>query len=185
MQIIECCLFVCGVLQLCSGQDINCTAAQGAEFTVYTISEVSRVSDVKPYDCEYSWTADNVIANHEQKNELVVKNTINAIVTSKCIDAVIFERSCISEGGSYRANCMINCTLNAPRFQKHQELSHIWIGPIVGVASIFLLGFLCGLCYKFKDKLFQVMEWTGIRRHYKSVMMLGVKPETADVETGS
>ncbi|XP_078133468.1 uncharacterized protein LOC144535070 [Sander vitreus] len=163
---IECCLlFLCGVLRLCSGQDINCMAAQEAEFTMYTISEVSRVSDVEPSDCEYSWTADHVIANHKEKNpELVLTHTINAIVTTKCFDTVIFKRNCISERESYMAYCAINCTLNAPWFQKHREFSYIWIG-IVGVAAIFLV--VLGILF------------------FRECKSDAVKPKAADVEMGN
>ncbi|XP_038583817.1 uncharacterized protein LOC119909675 isoform X2 [Micropterus salmoides] len=168
-----------GFLQLCSALNINCTVTDDDQ-TKYSISDVSWVSDAKAMKCEYSWTGTQVIANQNgEMPELVLTNNINTLVILKCLDNIVFTRSCVSEGTEYTANCTVNCTLKALRLS--QKETRYWIPSIV-VLIIFLLAVVVLMFLGFLYSKHKTCSQLGCI--YTVVTKQSVDPDASDVEAG-
>ncbi|XP_044023056.1 uncharacterized protein LOC122861982 isoform X2 [Siniperca chuatsi] len=194
MRIVAWCLFLCGLLQLHSAQDINCTVTvTDDDQTTYNISGMSHASGVDASKCEYSWTdsgtGNGVIAHHKGANpDLVLSNTINTLVTSQCFDKIVFAENCVSEGSGYTAICTVNCTLFALQMdQKAKEISRSWIPAIVAVVIVLpVVVLLLVICYcKFRDKTPRICSCNQLGCIYTAVKTQNVDLKAARVEVGN
>ncbi|KAK2891580.1 hypothetical protein Q8A73_017245 [Channa argus] len=146
-------LCLCGVLQFCIAQDINCIVVPDAGQITYIVN-ISKVPHDS--DCDYSWTSPGnlVIGNNEDQNTTVVRNkSISSLILSTCFNEVSYIRRCVSEGTEYRRTCTFDCSENAllqTKINVENDGPYKWI---VAVIVILLLVVIGAVCSYYRDKI--------------------------------
>ncbi|KAI3367896.1 hypothetical protein L3Q82_026726, partial [Scortum barcoo] len=171
--------FSCALVTLCSAQSPVCRATQDGNQTTYALSGLPPVAIEY---CEYSWNSKgHVLANHkESDNKMVIENSINGLVTSRCLPEIDFMRSCTTEREPYAVNCTAQC--HDALSQDDKEISHFWFGAlaVVFLVSLIALALFFVSRSMFGDSRCGQQMWSAVARCGKKM-----NPPKPDVEAGT
>lgn len=149
-----------GFLQVGSAQNSSCNVTVHAKHTAYNIMKMPDVSDLE--HCQYTWAnaSNHVLAHNLDKlPELVMRKSVDTLVTLECMNHTILSLDCFSQG-HFIFHCLGDCTERATLQEDKgtlTETSNPWIPVIVVlVILVILVLVLYFLFYRYRDDVFRI-----------------------------